>query len=161
MKKLFSSFILFAFSLAVSANPNWTIDQPMETIPDTPLTGSIFGKSYTQGNIEVSGHTMTIRSVEKIGYWPEMEVVIFVGQPILEGKTYTVTTSQEDLPPHVHMKTIRKTRDRHSQFMFVDEYSMKLEITEIKDRKVKGKLHLSMPDYKQSYLVGTFTADKK
>jgi hypothetical protein len=139
------------------AGDDWSIDKPYDEIPDTPVTGKIFGRDLGPGEVTISGHALTFESKAKLEGWAESEVLIFVGTNDEESE-WTVTPKDDRNAPHVHMK-FAKAGDRFpSTLMYTEEYSMRLVLTEITDEYVKGKVHLSLPDYKKSYLIGSFTA---
>jgi hypothetical protein len=140
----------------------WSIDKPVVTIPDTPLEGRIFGKKFVLGKVDINDVAMTIQSKGKTGLWPDSELIIFVGKKeILKQKKWIITPASQGNLPHIHMKFARPGKDFPGTFMYVEEYSMKLEFTKISKTQIKGKLHLSLPDYKHSYLIGSFTAEVK
>lgn len=145
---------------AAFAESEWSIDKPTESIPAKPLTGTIFGTQFVLGSAEINNHGLTIKSKSKSGMWPESQLVIFVNMK--EGKKeWTVTPESEGDIPHVHMMFAKKGKSFPGTLMFIGEYSMKLVFTEVTKSKAKGKIHISLPDYKRSYLIGSFTADVK
>ena len=142
------------------AESKWSIDQPMKSISAKPLTGAIFGKTFILGSAEINNHALTIKSKGKSGVWPESELLIFV--KLEDGKKeWVVTPDSDGNVPHIHMKFGKKNKRFPSTLMFIEEYSMKLVFTEVTKTKVKGRIHISLPDYKKSYLVGSFTANRK
>jgi hypothetical protein len=136
---------------------DWSINQPVELVPDTSLSGVIFGRDFELGEATFDNITLTIRSKKKMGGWPESEILIFVGRDD-EVREWTVTPNSDDGVPHIHMKFAKKGKTFPSTLMYIGEYSMKLKIEEISDSKANVKLHLSLPDYKKSFLIGSFIA---
>ena len=152
-------FSIFICSGAV-AESKWSIDQPMKSIPAKPLTGTIFGKTFILGSAEINNHALTIKSEGKPGAWPESELLIFV--KLEDGKKeWVVTPGSDGNVPHIHMKFAKKNKSFPGTLMFTEEYSMKLVFTEVTKTKAKGRIHVSLPDYKKSYLVGSFAANRK
>jgi hypothetical protein len=135
----------------------WSIEKPLLKIPDKPLTGSIFGRAFAPGEITINKHALTIKSNKKMGNWPESELTIFCGTDD-KAKEWTVTPDSEGMLPHVHMKFGKKGKTFPGTLMYTGEYSMRLEFISITKTEVKGKLHISLPDYKKSHLIGAFTA---
>jgi hypothetical protein len=151
------SICLFA---AESSESQWSIEKPMDEIPDTPLKGKIVGRDFELGSAEIGEHALTISSKKKSGLWPESGLLIFVGTKD-DKKEWVVTPDTKDAVPHIHMKFARKGRNLPDTLMFTSGYSMRLVFTKVTKTKVEGKLHISLPDKKKSYLVGAFTAKVK
>ena len=145
---------------AATAESEWSIDKPMEVIPDTPLTGTIYGRQFVLGSAEIRNNLLLITSKDKLGLWPESQLYIFV-KLTDEKKEWVITPDSEKNIPHVHMKFAKKGKRFSGNLMYTGEYSMKLVFTEVTESKAKGKIHISFPDYKKSHLVGSFTADVK
>ena len=89
--------------------------------------------------------------------WAESELIIFIDRKDGQ-KEWTITPDSNNDVPHVHMKFAKPGKTFPSTLMYMEEYSMKLVLTEVSEKTVKGKIHISLPDYHKSYLVGTFTA---
>ena len=144
----------------VIADSWWSIDQPMESIPAKPLTGAIFGRNFILGSADINNHVLSIKSGDKLGVWPESELLIFV--KIEDGKKeWVITPNSDGNVPHIHMKFAKKNKSFPGTLMFTEGYSMKLVFTEVTKTKATGLIHVSLPDYKKSYLVGSFTATRK
>lgn len=151
---LFSTLICSA----AIADSKWAIDKPMASIPDTPLAGAIFGKAFASGSVTLNEHTLTFTSKGKVGGWPESELIIFVNMK--EGKKkWMITPASDGHQPHIHMRFAKKGKTFPGTLIFMEEYSMKLVFTKVTKTKAKGRIHISLPDYKKSYLVGSFTAN--
>ncbi len=155
-----AAVLLIAITSTSLAGDAWSIEEPFDNIPDKPLVGKIFGKDFEIGEATISGHALTLKSKNKSQGWPEGKVIIFIGMDDKESE-WTVTPKNEGMLPHVHMMFAQEGQEGHqvpATIMYVGQYSMHLVFTEKTDEYVKGKLHLSMPDYKKSYLIGSFTA---
>jgi hypothetical protein len=150
-------FIAILGTPLLAAEGAWSIEKPLLKIPDKPLTGSIFGRAFEPGKITISKHALTIQSKKKLGNWPESELLIFCGTDEKE-KEWTVTPDSEGMLPHVHMKFGKKGKTFPGTLMFTGEYSMRLEFTSKTEKEVKGRIHISLPDYKKSHLIGSFVA---
>ncbi len=153
---MFSAYLC----LAAAAGDDWAIEKPMNTILDKPLTGKIFGRDFVLGSAEINNNALTFKSHGHKEGWPESQLIIFVGTKA-DKKEWIVTPDADGHPPHVHMKFAKTGKNLPGTLMFTGEYSMKLVFTEVTSTQVKGKLHISLPDYQKSYLVGSFTADVK
>lgn len=134
----------------------WNIDKPADTIAGK-LTGEIFGRPFNLGSAELSKITLTISSKEKMGNWPESKLIIFLKDDPAKTE-WLVKPGDEGSNPGVHMKFGREGTKFGGTLMFSGEYSMRLKILSRTKEKVTFAIHVSMPDYKKSYLIGEFDA---
>lgn len=140
-----------------SAIANWNIKEPSKEIPQK-MSGLIFGKNFNLGKASWSKDALTIESKNKIGVWAESELIIFLKQKD-DKKEWLVTPEKSDFnSPQVHMKFGRKGADFPGTLMFPGEFCMYLKLIEKTDTKAKFQIHISLPDYKKSYLIGSFEA---
>lgn len=155
MKKRLLLSLCFLFPSVLLAE--WNIEKPSQNIPKT-LTGNIFGKEFTLGQAEWNQHALTLRSQDKMGVWPESELLIFLKQE--ENKNeWLITPDQSDFnDPHIHMKFGKKGSQFPGTLMFTSEYSLYLKLLKKDAKKALFQIHLSLPDYEKSFLLGSFTA---
>ena len=69
-----------AFGLLSDASAQesqWSIDQPVATIPKTPLQGRIFGKEFKLKSATIGKVALTLSSTGEP--WPDGELIIFIG----------------------------------------------------------------------------------
>lgn len=149
--------LLAVTALTAADAPGWSIERPVEAIPDQPLAGSIFGHQLAEPTVQVDDAGLTVRSGSTVAGWPAGEILIFVD---VRGdqREWVVTPMSEGMLPHVHMKFGKEGADFPGTLMFTGEYSMRLHLDEIDDATVSGAIHLSLPDYRHSHLIGRFTA---
>ncbi len=134
----------------------WDIEQPAEKI-DGPIAGEIFGRKFELGEAKWSKAALTISSKQKTGNWPESQLMIWVKQD--ETKEWVVTPGDKTSNrPHVHMKFGREGQTFPSILMFTEEYSMRLKLLKKTDTTASFEIHVSLPDYKKSFLIGEFEA---
>ena len=138
----------------------WSMDGPPDTIPGTPLTGSIYGRDLGEYEATFADHAITIRSKEKLDGWAHSEMIIFVGKDDRQ-ETVKVTPASDGMLPHIHMKTAIEGRRFPGTLMYTEMYSMRLETRPAGEGRLDCAIHLSLPDYKKTHLVGRFTATKK
>ena len=136
----------------------WAIDKPVDKIPDTPLAGRIFGKEFKLKSATVTKHTLALASTGR--RWPDGKLTIFIGKDKL-GDELVVTPDTKGMPPHIHMNFAKPTKNFPGTLMFTQEYCMRLVVVSRTDSEIKCKIHVSLPDYKKSYLIGAFTATVK
>lgn len=138
----------------------WSIEHPLERVPEVPLAGSIFGHRFALGAATVSNHALEIESRERIGRWAAGRLVIFGvnRESVRPGRSWTVTPESEGDIPHVHMHFAREGGRLPGTLMFTGQYSMRLVVEEVAGDSARLRLHISLPDYRKSHLVGVFSA---
>ncbi|MDX1679303.1 MAG: hypothetical protein R3242_01115 [Akkermansiaceae bacterium] len=148
--------ILLALIAPLSAE--WQIDQPKKEVPKE-LSGQIWGRKFELGKANWNNAVLTVASKAKMNGWPESQLVFFIGKD--DKKTEWLVTPENSNfdSPHIHMKFGKEGADFPGTLMFTGEYSLYLKLVEKKDKKATFQIHVSMPDYKKSYLIGTFEAD--
>ena len=151
--------LTYAF-IASNAFAEWNIITPSKDTPK-PLEGSIFGRNFTFGRASWSNHALTIESKNKMGGWAESELIIFLKKEN-DKKQWLITPEKSDFSdPHVHRKFGKKGAQFQGALMFTGEYCMYLKLIKKTDTEAMFQIHISMPDYKKSYLMGSFTATIK
>ncbi len=132
----------------------WSIDKPLAAIPDKPLTGQLFGKDFKLKSASIDKISLTLESEASDGSsWADRQLVIFLSKDKLD-KGIVVLPEQDDVP-HVHMTFVRPGKQFPRTLMYVHEYSMRIEVVERRAEAVTLRIHISLPDYHKSYLVGT------
>jgi hypothetical protein len=56
---------------------DWNIDKPNKKVP-SKLNGEIWGRKFKFGSATINDVTLTIKSKDKLGGWPESELIIFL-----------------------------------------------------------------------------------
>ncbi len=165
MKSLVATFFMLAIACLVGAavagdaSPAdaWSIEQPVERVPDEPLRGSVFGHEVDEFTARVSDHAITLESTEQVGRWPAWSVTLFVGEDDRD-QQIVVTPATEGMVPHIHMAVGIDGRNSPGRLMYIEMYSMRLTTETNEDGDVECALHLSLPDHKRSHLIGRFVA---
>jgi hypothetical protein len=158
MKALSISILVLVIAVLSGASAQdtlWSIDKPLDSVPDVPVRGQIFGKEFMLDSATINDHALTLSSKGRT--WPDGELIIFVGKRELD-KDIVVTPGSQGMLPHIHMKFVKPGKNSPGTLMYVGEYSMRLTFESKTDSEVRARIHVSLPDYKKSYLIGTFTA---
>lgn len=142
------------------ADGSWNIDSPSKTIPNTEVSGEIFGKKFELGEATINKHMLSLKSKTKSKGWPDGNLMIFVRLGENDNE-WLITPKSDNGCPHIHMRFSKEGKSSVGTLMFTGEYSMYLKLSEKDDKTVEGKISVSLPDYKKSYLIGTFTAKRK
>ena len=148
--------------LPSSLSAEWNIEKPRQKI-ETALAGEIFGRPFIIGKATWGTNALEITSKDKVGLWPTSSLTIFIDKDIKDGKDewmITPTTANFD-SPHIHMNFGRAGADFPGTLTFTGEYCLYLKLVSKTEKIAKFKMHVSLPDYKRSYLLGEFTAKLK
>jgi len=138
----------------------WKIDQPMEHVPEQPLRGKLFGHEVGEIEAHYNDHAITIALKEQVGNWPAAKLHIFVGEDDY-GKTIVVTPMDHGMLPNIHLNVGMEDRTFPGTLMFMEMYAMRLHTERVGDDRLQCTIHLSLPDYKKSHIVGQFTARRQ
>ncbi len=159
--------VIFTLSLLVACTQplistaeekiGWSIDKPAETIPDENIYGSVFGYNMSNCEVSFSKHGIEFETKNKSGYLANARLIIFVNEEDYD-KEIIVTPQTEDSVPHIHMHVKIEGRDQPGILMYTQLYTMRLKIKQVSENKLECAIHLSLPDYKKSYLAGKFNA---
>lgn len=151
------------FLLLTSFQPQaqWDIVKPLNEIPKTTLHGELMGHTFEIGEAKFEEHGLTLKSKEKHGdYWHTTTVTIL---GVRDDGYWEVLPSKSSLSIHKPTLVLHYFLKDHSGVQYsparitIDgEYSMKLIIDKMDDNNYKGSLHLSLPDYRKSFLIGNF-----
>ena len=150
---IFSCFIAFS-NLMFS---EWNIEEPTTEI-SRELAGEIFGRDFILESAVWKRDSLTIRSEGKVGAWPESEIIIFLGSTDQTEWLVTPKIPQGEAP-HIHMKFGKEHAAFPGILMFTSEYSMYLKLVKRTGSTAHFQIHLSLPDYKKSFLIGIFNAE--
>ena len=146
--------------LPATVHAVWNIDEPQQEIAAAPLKGEIFGRPFKLGEATFNNVAMTLSSDGKQGYWPESELIIFADLTA-DQKEWLITPASGHNSPHIHMRFTKEGQDFPGTLMYTGEYSMHLSVVKATDDTATIRLHVSLPDYKKSYLVGEFVATRQ
>ena len=149
----------FFVTLSASAEDAWNINTPSTNIPSTLVSGDVFGNSFELGEATINGHMLRLKSKSKSGHQTDGDLMIFV--KLGESNNEWLITPSSRNSPHIHMRFSKEENTSTGFLMFTGEYSMYLKFIESDDGTVEGKISVSLPDYKKSHLIGSFTAKKR
>ncbi|TVQ52698.1 MAG: hypothetical protein EA377_09630 [Phycisphaerales bacterium] len=141
----------------------WSIEEPLERVPDHPLRGRVWDQAFNGSNefqASFNDHAITITLTEKVGRWPAAQLIIFVSSE-RHGEEIVVTPMAEGNLPNIHMNVGMEGRNFPGTLMYTQMYSMRLNTERVDENTLHGRVHLSLPDYKKSHLIGEFTARKQ
>lgn len=140
----------------------YQMDPTQHPIPTGPTTGRLDGRVLTPDRIEFTDKSLVFSQGKDL--FPDLEIKVALraeaGKPLLPA-TMTVNPMQkwtEALLPEISTATRTGTELPRNVFM-TDGYALSLTIGPRDKGKVRGTIHLCLPDATKSYLTGTFEAE--
>ena len=137
----------------------WRMDLEGVKIPEAAAAGMIHGEEFVMGSAKIENGVLTIRDGED--FFPDHAVMIFLflkNGDTGEGKTYHVTGDSGFGTPHIHMKWRMEEKNIPETEMFMKDYIMRLDLGNIVDGTLPGKVYLCLPDDMKSFVAGSFEA---
>ncbi len=159
MKTFCLLFCLFCCSNTLA---KWSIEKPFKDIPKEPIQGMVMGNIFELGTASFSESGLKFESQEKYGDFWHTATITIMG--IQQAGYWELVPSKVSLgTPWVHtdyfIKGANGPQYSPMSLTFQGDYSMKL-IIEKEGESHKGSIHLSLPDYRHSFLVGEFTINQ-
>jgi|GEM_PF-1881745 len=144
-----------------AAPVNWTMDVKAMNPPDAPLAGRLGGQEFRPDKVEYDGNALTFRQGKEFFADREIKLLAFGGSDTRGGLNLVVTPDKEFEfnVPHVHASWKKSGAALPETQMYMGKYALKLEIGKPEGGKVRGKIHLCLPDEAKSFLTGSFTLD--
>jgi hypothetical protein len=143
----------------------WTLDLDKAKTPKGKVNGTISGTNFVPeiARLDKVGTSYLLRLLQGAPAAPDLGFMIYLhlnaGESVT-GHTWTVSQDLKDktLPQVVKLW---KTDPRYAakQKPFSSGYAMKLELGQIADGVISGKIFLALPDTEQSVVAGVFKAN--
>jgi hypothetical protein len=143
----------------------WTLDLDKAKIPEGKANGLISGTNFVPetARLDKVGPAYLLRLLQGASATPDLGFMVYLrpnaGESVT-GHTWTVSQDLKDknLPQVVK---VWKTDPRYAakQKPFSSGYAMKLELGQITNGVITGKIFLALPDAEQSVVAGVFKAD--
>ena len=142
----------------------WTLDITAAKIPESRANGKISGTNFVvetaRLDIVGSAHVLSLR--QGAGVSPDREVLVYLhpkpGEPLV-GHTWAVSKDMKGAGvPQVAKRW--KTNPKFAPLLknFPAGYAMKLELGQINNGEISGKIFIALPDAEQSVVAGVFQA---
>lgn len=143
----------------------WTLDLDKARPAKGKVNGTISGTNFVAETIRLDkvGTTCLLRFLQGAPAAPDYGFMIYLrlnpGESVT-GRTWTVTQDLKDKTVPQAVK-VWKTNPRYAakQKSFSSGYAMKLELGQIVNGVISGKIFLAVPDPEQSVIAGVFKAD--
>jgi DNA-directed RNA polymerase subunit RPC12/RpoP len=140
--------------------PVWSLDVSKATIPNSKVNGVISGTNFVAETAMCTAEVL--RLFQGASASPDREILVYLhlnpGQSPT-GHTWTVSQDMRDRSVPTVMKRW-KTNPRYAPLSksFSTGYAMKLELGEITNGVLPGKIYVALPDTEQSVVAGVFQA---
>jgi len=149
---------------AALVRPVWTLDPGPESIPEGRANGMVAGTNFLveTARVDPVGSAQVLRLIQGQVTSPDRELLIYLH--LKAGETlsgHTVAVSKDDGGSGVpQVKKRWKTNPNLAPQLktFEKGYAMKLELGQLTNGAITGKIFLALPDPEQSVVAGTFNA---
>lgn len=129
-------------------------------IPASPAKGQIHGKPFVVESSSMESGVLTLRFGKDVNADLEVKVVLATSPwDVPAGKTFKVPGAAGAAVPQIVLAWKEPGQNVSSEQKFTDKYTLVLELGQEKDKKLPGKIYLSLPDEVKSNVAGTFEAD--
>lgn len=144
--------------------PAWSLDLDTAKIPDGRVNGMIAGTNFVAdtARLAFTGNAYLLSLSQGEAATPDREFWVFLrpkrGQP-LTNQTWTISKEMKGTGvPQVAKRWKNDPRRAPSQKNFSTGYAMKLELGEVGEGGIAGKIYAALPDAEQTVVAGNFTA---
>jgi hypothetical protein len=144
--------------------PAFTLDLAVAKIPETRANGSISGTNFLveTARVDPINTAQVLRLLQGPAASPDREILVYLhlkpGEK-LGGQTLSISQDMRGTGvPQVSKRW--KTNPRFAPLLrsFSTGYVLKLELGQLADNVLPGKIYLSFPDTEQSVVAGSFKA---
>lgn len=146
------------------AAPTWTLDVNAAQIPEGRLGGSIGGASFVADTVRIGqlGSAQVLRLGQGPIASPDRDILIYLrlkaGEQ-LDGQTLTVAKDgKADRIQQIIKRWKASPQAQLQMKSFASGYALKLELGQMADGALPGKIYLALPDPEQTVVAGSFKA---
>jgi hypothetical protein len=142
--------------------PAWDLDLSTAQIATSKVNGTVAGTNFVADVVHFDkSSTAYVLSLRKgTNAFPDCEVLIILrlkpGQAV-ETNSWNVSKEMRSGIPQI-VKKLKTGPKLFAQKTVLNGYAMKLELGEIADGNVPGKIYLVLPDKEQTVIAGQFEA---
>ncbi len=143
----------------------WTLDLDQAQIPEGRVNGMISGTNFVAETVRVDpvGTAQVLRLFQGTALSPDREILVYLHLKAgdkLSGHTWTISKDMKagaDVP-QVIKRWKTKAGYQPALKAFNSGYAMKLELGEVAEGSVSGKIFVALPDPEQTVAAGLFKA---
>lgn len=146
--------------------PVWTLDVEKAAVPKSRLNGAISGTNFlaTTARLDKVGATYLLRLLQGASATPDSGFMIYLRPNAGESVTNHTWTVSQDLKGRTVPQVVKlwkpDPRYQARQKSFSSGYAMKLELGDVTNGVIAGKIFLAVPpDTEQTVIAGMFKAD--
>jgi hypothetical protein len=140
----------------------YTLEVDAAKIPDGRVNGMVSGTNFVPDTVRIDpvGTAQVLRLVQGQLLAPDREILVYLhlkpGEK-LGGQSITVNKDQRGGTPPVMKRWKKDPRYAPQVKSFNFGYAMKLELGQMTNGTMPGKIYIALPDQEQSVAAGTFT----
>jgi DNA-directed RNA polymerase subunit RPC12/RpoP len=143
----------------------WTLDVDQAKIPEGKANGMLSGTNFLPETVRLdkAGTTYLLRLLQGAPASPDLAFMLYLRLNPGESATGHTWTVSQDLKDKTLPQVVKlwKTNPKYAakQKSFSSGYALKLELGQIENGIIPGKIFLALPDPEQSVLAGVFKAN--
>lgn len=141
-----------------------TLDLATARIPEGRANGMISGTNFVveTARLDIAGTSHLLRLTEGASVSPDREILVYLrpkaGEP-MAGSTWAISSDMKGAAvPQVVKRWKPNPKFAPQSKPFATGYTMKLELGEMTDGEITGKIFLALPDPEKSVVAGIFKA---
>jgi hypothetical protein len=142
----------------------WTLDLPTAKIPEGKVNGMISGTNFVleTARVDPQGTAQVLRFVQGQIASPDREILVYLhlkpGEK-LGGQSLAISRDMMGSGvPQVAKRWKPNPKFAPQLKSFYNGYAMKLDLGQVADNSIPGKIFLALPDPEQSVVAGVFKA---
>ncbi len=138
----------------------WTMNIPNAGIPDEPVTGTVNNIEFKLDSAVIENGVLILRKGS--AKHPVLVVEVHnIQQPgeALDGKKFELPNVSGFNTPKVVMKWEDAAKLRMPMRLFDNSFAIKLEFGRMEEGKIHGRVFISVPDGRKSFVTGAFDAE--
>lgn len=140
--------------------PTWTLDLDKATIPNSKVSGVISGTNFVAETAMCTAEVL--RLFQGASLSPDREILVYLHLNPGQSPTGHVWTVSQDMRDRSVPQVVKrwKTNPRYAPLSkaYSSGYAMKLQLGEITNGVLPGKIFVALPDTEQSVVAGVFNA---
>ncbi len=141
---------------------DWRLDCDKAKITDAPAAGRIGGKPFTVRYARIQNAILTLTDGDNFRFDGQFLVFLFFrgDDKNLNGRVIEIGPEKDwkaKVSAHVHYNYEVEGADNVMEAK-TEGFALRIEFGQEADGKLPGRIYLSYPDEKKSYVVGSFTA---
>jgi len=144
--------------------PVWTMDVMTAKVPEGRANGSISGTNFVVdiARLDVVGNATVLSLRQGTNLSPDRELLVYLhpkpGEKVAGG-SWAVAKEMKGLAvPQVAKRWKPNPKYAATTKSFSSGYTMRLELGQISDGEVRGKIYVALPDTEKSVVGGIFKA---